>query len=309
MRPGPVFLSNRAGGILGGVSTGETIVARFALKPTSSIPRAPAHDRYGRRGGRRGDQGAARPLRGDPRRPGGRGDGRACSRRPPAAPARPSRAPRAGGVRDGAMGGMAGIAASGMMEGPLPRFEIARAEAQDLPDLLRPRSCHLRPLLPGPQRSPPTPGTCACASPSISTLRPASRPSSPARARWGVPAAAPIAVGYAPLRPAPSGPRSANLAVLLKEIFVLEAHRNRGIGLALICARSAREAQSAECRRIVWTVGIAPTARPSASTRRLPGGARPVQAHAHHRRGRLRPASPPGRRLCARPCAGPGCAR
>ena len=37
--PGPVFLSNRAGGILGGVSTGETIVARFALKPTSSIPR------------------------------------------------------------------------------------------------------------------------------------------------------------------------------------------------------------------------------------------------------------------------------
>ena len=33
----PVFLSNHAGGILGGISTGQDIVARFALKPTSSI--------------------------------------------------------------------------------------------------------------------------------------------------------------------------------------------------------------------------------------------------------------------------------
>src|ERR687894_90944 len=46
MRPGnegaPVFLSNRAGGILGGISTGQPIVCRFAVKPTSSIltPRA-----------------------------------------------------------------------------------------------------------------------------------------------------------------------------------------------------------------------------------------------------------------------------
>jgi chorismate synthase len=31
------FLSNHAGGILGGISTGQTIVARFAVKPTSSI--------------------------------------------------------------------------------------------------------------------------------------------------------------------------------------------------------------------------------------------------------------------------------
>ena len=41
MRAGPngetVFLSNHAGGILGGVSTGQDIVARFAVKPTSSI--------------------------------------------------------------------------------------------------------------------------------------------------------------------------------------------------------------------------------------------------------------------------------
>ncbi|MFC5584085.1 chorismate synthase [Nitratireductor kimnyeongensis] len=33
----PRFLSNNAGGILGGISTGESIVARFAVKPTSSI--------------------------------------------------------------------------------------------------------------------------------------------------------------------------------------------------------------------------------------------------------------------------------
>ncbi|MBT3991400.1 MAG: chorismate synthase [Rhodospirillaceae bacterium] len=33
----PAFLSNHAGGILGGISTGQDIVARFAVKPTSSI--------------------------------------------------------------------------------------------------------------------------------------------------------------------------------------------------------------------------------------------------------------------------------
>lgn len=33
----PVFLSNKAGGILGGISSGEPVVARFAVKPTSSI--------------------------------------------------------------------------------------------------------------------------------------------------------------------------------------------------------------------------------------------------------------------------------
>jgi chorismate synthase len=32
------FLSNNAGGILGGISTGQDIVASIALKPTSSIP-------------------------------------------------------------------------------------------------------------------------------------------------------------------------------------------------------------------------------------------------------------------------------
>jgi len=46
MRPGnagaPTFLSNHAGGVLGGISTGQPLVCRFAVKPTSSIltPRA-----------------------------------------------------------------------------------------------------------------------------------------------------------------------------------------------------------------------------------------------------------------------------
>ena len=33
----PNFLSNNSGGILGGISSGQPIVARFAVKPTSSI--------------------------------------------------------------------------------------------------------------------------------------------------------------------------------------------------------------------------------------------------------------------------------
>jgi chorismate synthase len=45
---GPVFTSNHAGGILGGISTGQAVVARFAVKPTSSIltPRRTV-DRHG----------------------------------------------------------------------------------------------------------------------------------------------------------------------------------------------------------------------------------------------------------------------
>ena len=45
----PRFLSNHAGGILGGISTGQPVVARFAVKPTSSIlsPRRTV-DRTGR---------------------------------------------------------------------------------------------------------------------------------------------------------------------------------------------------------------------------------------------------------------------
>ena len=45
---GPVFLSNHAGGVLGGISTGQDVVVRFAVKPTSSIlsPRRTV-DRFG----------------------------------------------------------------------------------------------------------------------------------------------------------------------------------------------------------------------------------------------------------------------
>ncbi|MCK8784627.1 chorismate synthase [Roseomonas sp. NAR14] len=49
MRDGRVeFQSNHAGGVLGGISTGQPVVARFAVKPTSSIltPRASV-DRFG----------------------------------------------------------------------------------------------------------------------------------------------------------------------------------------------------------------------------------------------------------------------
>src|SRR5439155_1580877 len=34
---GPMFLANNAGGVLGGISTGQSVVARVAFKPTSSI--------------------------------------------------------------------------------------------------------------------------------------------------------------------------------------------------------------------------------------------------------------------------------
>ena len=37
-RDGPQFLSNHAGGVLGGISTGQPVVVRVGFKPTSSIP-------------------------------------------------------------------------------------------------------------------------------------------------------------------------------------------------------------------------------------------------------------------------------
>ncbi len=45
---GPTFLANHSGGVLGGISTGQPIVARFVVKPTSSIltPRRSV-DRFG----------------------------------------------------------------------------------------------------------------------------------------------------------------------------------------------------------------------------------------------------------------------
>jgi chorismate synthase len=49
MRAGPTFLSNHAGGILGGISTGQPVVVRVAFKPTSSIlTPVPTIDRDGK---------------------------------------------------------------------------------------------------------------------------------------------------------------------------------------------------------------------------------------------------------------------
>ncbi|GAA0007595.1 hypothetical protein BRDID11002_76010 [Bradyrhizobium diazoefficiens] len=66
---GTRFLSNHAGGVLGGISTGQPVVVRFAVKPTSSIlqPRLTV-DRQG------ADteimtKGRPRPLRRHPCRP------------------------------------------------------------------------------------------------------------------------------------------------------------------------------------------------------------------------------------------------
>lgn len=48
MRAGPTFLSNHAGGILGGISSGQPVVVRVAFKPTSSIlTPVPTIDREG----------------------------------------------------------------------------------------------------------------------------------------------------------------------------------------------------------------------------------------------------------------------
>ena len=87
----PVFLSNHAGGILGGISTGQPIVARFAVKPTSSIlsPRRTI-DRSGDRDRDR-HQGPSRSLRGHPRRAGRRSDDGMRARRSLSASARASR--------------------------------------------------------------------------------------------------------------------------------------------------------------------------------------------------------------------------
>ena len=87
----PEFLSNNAGGILGGISTGQPIVARFAVKPTSSILDSAPHHRRRRQRDRGLDQGPPRSLRRHPRRADRRGhDGdRACRSLSP--PPRPDR--------------------------------------------------------------------------------------------------------------------------------------------------------------------------------------------------------------------------
>ena len=88
---GTRFLSNNAGGVLGGISTGQPVVVRFAVKPTSSIlsPRQTV-DRKRRRH-RHHDQGPPRPLRRHPRRAGRRGHDGLRARRSFPAPSRAGR--------------------------------------------------------------------------------------------------------------------------------------------------------------------------------------------------------------------------
>ncbi len=80
------FQSNHAGGVLGGISTGQDIEVQIAIKPTSSIisPRA-SIDIHGQpvRGRH---QGAPRPVRGHPRRADCRGTAGAGADGPRAAP-------------------------------------------------------------------------------------------------------------------------------------------------------------------------------------------------------------------------------
>ena len=78
------FVSNHAGGILGGISTGQPIVARFAVKPTSSIL-TPRQTVDGTGTTRDQHQGPPRSLCRHPRGAGGRGDDGLRAGRPPAA--------------------------------------------------------------------------------------------------------------------------------------------------------------------------------------------------------------------------------
>ena len=87
----PRFLSNNAGGILGGISTGQPVVVRFAVKPTSSIltPRKTV-DRYGNET-EVVHQGPPRSVRRAPRRADRRGDGGVRDRRSLSASSGPGR--------------------------------------------------------------------------------------------------------------------------------------------------------------------------------------------------------------------------
>jgi hypothetical protein len=91
----PLFLSNNAGGILGGISSGQPVVCRFAVKPTSSIltPRRTI-DKFGKETDI-STKGRHDPCVGIPRRAGRRGDdGAGAGRSLPA----PPRADRVGSI-------------------------------------------------------------------------------------------------------------------------------------------------------------------------------------------------------------------
>ncbi len=61
------FVGNNAGGVLGGISTGQDITVSIAIKPTSSIRSPQALDRPCRQPGHGGNLRPPRPLRGHPR--------------------------------------------------------------------------------------------------------------------------------------------------------------------------------------------------------------------------------------------------
>ena len=94
----PVFLSNNAGGVLGGISTGEPVAARVAFKPTSSILTPKRSIDEAGADGRHPHHRPPRPLRRPPRRARGRGDDGLRARRR-LAPA--TRADRAASFRPG----------------------------------------------------------------------------------------------------------------------------------------------------------------------------------------------------------------
>ena len=93
-----VFDSNRAGGTLGGITNGEPLVVRFAVKPTSSLPRPQPTVTVGGEDATAVHQGPARSLRRHPRRAGRRGHDGLRPRRPLAAP--PGAAGAVGGGSD-----------------------------------------------------------------------------------------------------------------------------------------------------------------------------------------------------------------
>ena len=79
---GAVRRTDRAGGTEGGMTTGEVLRVRAAMKPISTVPAGAAHRRRRDRRGRPSRSTSARTsARCRPRRRGGRGDGRAGARR------------------------------------------------------------------------------------------------------------------------------------------------------------------------------------------------------------------------------------
>ena len=95
---GPRFKSNHAGGILGGISNGDPVVVRFAVKPTSSILTPRETVTIAQRGHRGRHQRPPRPVRRHPRRADRRSDDGLRPGRPLPAPPRPDRPRRWSGV-------------------------------------------------------------------------------------------------------------------------------------------------------------------------------------------------------------------